>query len=660
MIRFLQTPGKTKKIVLGGLLLIICAAMVITLVPGGMLGEAFGFGVDAAGVVAKVGAESVTFVDVQQRADQIGRQQFPQGAVPSVYKPFLMQQAAQQLIMQKALLAEAARLGLRVTDAEVTDFLRHSQFASQLFPSGQPVTADQYEGFVRQFFNMTTPQFEDMLKTELLINKLRSLVEGGVTVSTAELQEAYQEQNTKVKFDYAVLSSEQLRKDVKATDAELKAYYDSHKQQYENSIPEKREIRFVLIDTAKLAKEIPVTTQDVQRYYNSHQDQYRVPDRVTVRHILIKTPGAGPDGKVDQKAVDAAHAKAEEVLKKLKAGGNFEQLAKQYSEDSASKDKGGLIGPIVRGQMDQEFEKAAFALPAGGTSDVVRSSLGFNIIHVDAKQVAHVKPLEEVRPEIENALRQDRVDARANDLATKIENQARTAGLDKAAAQNGLQVTTTGLVGRSDTLPEIGAAPDLMNAFFQGEANQPPDAVQIAKGWVVYQVAKIQPAATPNFEEAKARVETQFKSERATSLLAQKTQELSDRARAEHNLKKAAAALGATIKTSELVTPSSQVPDIGSMGGPASAAFSMKAGDISGPINTGRDGVVLQLLEKQEPSPTEFQQAKEGLREQVLQRKRDEVMQLFAANLRDRLEKEKKIRINEQEWKRLTGMETGS
>src|SRR5512146_830981 len=88
MIKFLQTPGKLKKIILGGLLLIICAAMVITLVPGGMLGDAFGFGLETPGVLAKVGAENVTVVEVQRRADQMGQQQFPQG-MPSFYRPFL-------------------------------------------------------------------------------------------------------------------------------------------------------------------------------------------------------------------------------------------------------------------------------------------------------------------------------------------------------------------------------------------------------------------------------------------------------------------------------------------------------------------------------------------------------------------------------------------
>src|SRR5713101_5549979 len=84
------------------------------------------------------------------------------------------------------------------------------------------------------------------------------------------------------------------------------------------------------------------------------------------------------------------------------------------------------------------------------------------------------------------------------------------------------------------------------------------------------------PPATPSFEEVRSRVENEFKNERTTTLLSQKTQELSDRAKAEHDLKKAAKELGATVKTSDLVLPDGQVPDIGSMSGDASVAFSMK------------------------------------------------------------------------------------
>jgi peptidyl-prolyl cis-trans isomerase D len=171
---------------------------------------------------------------------------------------------------------------------------------------------------------------------------------------------------------------------------------------------------------------------------------------------------------------------------------------------------------------------------------------------------------------------------------------------------------------------------------------------------VVYELEAIKPPATPTFEEIRSRVETEFKNERAATLLTQKTQELSDRAKAEHDLKKAAKELGATMKTSDFVLPDGQVPDIGSMSGAASAAFTLKPGDISGPVDSGNTGVVLAILDKQAPTDSDFAAKKDQIRDTLVQNKQSELFGLFMANLREQMEKSGKIKINEQELKTLT------
>ena len=123
----------------------------------------------------------------------------------------------------------------------------------------------------------------------------------------------------------------------------MKAFYDRNKATYNNSIPEKRKIKYVLIDTAKLQDQQQVSQQDLQKYYDQHRDEFRAPEQANVRQILIKTPLPGPDGKVDQKGIDEARKKAEDVLKQLKAGAKFEDLAKKYSEDPSGK-SGGSVG----------------------------------------------------------------------------------------------------------------------------------------------------------------------------------------------------------------------------------------------------------------------------------------------------------------------------
>ena len=653
MIRFLQTPGPMKKIVLGGLLLIICAAMVITLVPGGV-GSAFGFGAPPRGVVARVGGEDVTTLEVQREARQMLRQQMPKaGAQAAMLLPFFASRAADNLINRKVLLVEAERLGLRVNDEELRDELQHGRYAQVFFPDGKFIGQDEYEARLRQA-DISVPEFEQEVKSEILFDKLRNLVTASAAVTDAEVRKEFERRNTKVKFDYAVLRKDDLLKSIHPSDTELKAFYERNKATYNNSIPEKRKLRYVVLETAKVEAQTQVTPDDLQAYYDQHRDEFRVPEQVNVRHILIKTPLPGPDGKVDTKGAEEARKKAEDVLKQIKAGGNFAELAKKYSEDPGSAKNGGSLGWIGKGRTVPEFEKAAFSLPKGGTSDLVQSSYGFHIIHVDDKQDAHLKTLDEVKDQIQSVIKQQKAARAADSLASALLTQARTAGLDKAAATRDLQVISTDFVSRTESLPGIGNSPEFMNAAFEQREKSPPDQVQLPQGVVVYEVTAIKPPATPTFEEIRSRVETEFKNERVAALLSQKTKELSDRDKAEHDFKKAAKEVGATVKTTDFVLPDGQVPDLGNLSGPAAVVFSMKPGEISGPIENGNIGAVLSLLEKQEPSAQDFAAKKDQIRDSLLQGKQQELFGLFVQNLREQMQKSGKIKINEDEMKSLS------
>ena len=168
----------------------------------------------------------------------------------------------------------------------------------------------------------------------------------------------------------------------------------------------------------------------------------------------------------------------------------------------------------------------------------------------------------------------------------------------------------------------------------------------------------MKPPSTPTFEEIRSRVEQEFKNERATQLLTQKTQELSDRAKADHDLKKAAKELGAELKTSGFVLPDGQVPDIGSMSGAASVAFTLKPGDISGPIDSGNTGAVLSVTDRQAPTDQDYAAKKDQIRDSLMQNKQGEVFGLFLGNLRETMEKSGKVKINQQELQALTKART--
>ena len=656
MIRFLQTEGPIKKIVLSGLLLLICAAMVIAFVPGGLGSELTG--TPGKGIVAKVGGEDITVEQVKETAHQMAQQQAQQyGANASMLIPFLIQQdtprAADQLIDRQALLSEAQHMGLKATPQEVKDELQHGRYSTIFFPDGNFVGETEYAGMLQRA-NLTPAMFEDNVGKEIIVNKLQAMIAGSASVSDAAIRQEFDKQNTKVKFEYAVLKQDDIQKGLHPTTEELKAFYDSHLKNYTNSIPEKRKIKFAMIDTGKIQSGIQITRDDLQAYYNQHRDQYRVAEQAKVSHILIKTPLPGPDGKVDEKGVAEAQRRAEDLLKQLKGGAKFEDVARKYSEDPGSAREGGSLGWIGKGRTVPEFEKAAFSQPKGQIGDLVKSSYGFHIIRVDDRQDAHMKTLDEVKDQIEPVLKQQKAQQIAQKQAEDLLQQAKTQGLDAAGSAKGVTVVTSDFFSRKDMVPGVGPAPQFMDAVFAAVEKSPPDMAATSQGFAVFQLLAVKPPATPTFEEIRTKVEEQFKSERSNILLSQKVQELSDRAKTEHDLKKAAKELGAVVKTSDFVLPDGQVPDIGSMTGQASVAFSMKPGDISGPINSGANGVVISMLELQAPSDADFAAKRDQIRDTLLQGKQQELLGLFVTNLRDQMEKAGKIKINEDELKALT------
>ncbi|HEX3586811.1 MAG TPA: peptidylprolyl isomerase [Candidatus Angelobacter sp.] len=647
MIKFLQSGNKAAKYILAGFLLILAGSMVTYLIPG-FTGDT---AATETGVVASIGGREIhreeiaRLVQAQARGNQI----------PEFYMPIMRQQALKQLIQQAEIQYESERMGLKVSDQEFRDELQYGAYKQVFFPGGKWIGADKYKEMLTNG-GTTVENFERDVRLDLMQRKLVNVIGANATVPDSELEQAYKDENTKVKFQYAILKLDDITKTIKPTDTELKAFYDANLARYTNSVPEKRQIKYFLINEKSIADKVTVDPAEIQRAYSANQESYRVPARVKVRHILIETPKPGPDGKVDQKAVDEVRAKAMDVLKQAKATSDWTELAKKYSADPGSKDKGGELGWLGKGQTVAEFDKVAFAQNKGQISDPVQSSFGFHIIQTEDKEDAHLKPLAEVKPALEEQLKQDKVKTEMAKASTDAEATAQKQGLEKAAAKYGAQVVESNPIGRNDSLPGIGPQPPLMDAVFATTDKSGPQATQTPQSTVVFEVTKIVPPRTPSFEEKKDQVANEFKNQRAAAILSTKTREMADRAHAEHDLAKAAKEAGATLKTSELVSRTQPVPDIGSMSGPANVAFTLKQGEISQSLNLGASQAVLQVVERQEPNTSgpEFAKQRDQLRERLSGQKRQQVINQFVTDLGARLEKEGKIKVNKTEMDNLS------
>jgi len=654
MIRFLQKDNRVVKIIFIVIIAVAVVTMVITLVPGifadtdtasdtyatvhsgGVLGRYFGT------------TTTITTPEVQQVAERILQQKH----YPDMVLPYIMPQAAQALIQREVLLQEANRMGLRVGDADLRRAMQTGPFSQALFPGGQFIGEDKYADFVSNYFHTSIQDFESQVKKEIEINRLEAMVTGGITVSDQDVRDAYRQQGTKIKFDYAVINAEDLRKQINPTDAELQAFFKQSAARYKDAVPETRKVAyFALKPTDVPGGASPVTNQQVEQYYQQHQKDFQVPEEVKVRHILIKV-ATGADAKTDA----AAKQKAQDLLKQIKAGGDFDALAKANSDDPGSKDQGGELGMIQRGVTVPAFEQAAFALQPGQISDLVKTQFGYHILKVEEKQTAHLKPLEEVKGQILATLtRQQESDQQAS-YAQQLATEAAKSGLAKTAEAHHLQVVTTDYLQQNAVLPGLADGSKLLTQAFSAKPGSAPQVSGTGEGFAVFQLEDVKPAHAPAFEEYKSHLVDDFREQQLPQLLARKTNELADKAHAENNLAQAAKELGATVKTSELVAHTGQVPDIGELATAAPDLFDLKVGQFSKPINTGHSGIVAKIDDKQEPTAEETAKNLDTTREQLLSERREQMFSVFVTSLTDRYEKQGGIRMNK---KAQTGLPQG-
>jgi len=646
MIRFLQS--KDNRLVKAIFIVIIGAAvitMVITLIPG-----IFADAATTADTYATVyphwysrltfTGDKISMTRVQEMAQQqMQRQRLPE-QYASLFMPRFISQAGQQLIVQKVLLAKAASLGISANEDDVRNFLKTGQLGEYLFPNGQYIGDDKYKQFVSSNFNMTIDNFQQAVADDIVIQRLRSLITAGVTVSDKEIRDQYVKQNIKIKFDYAVISQDDLRKQIKPTDAELQAFFTKNSARYANAVPEERKITYFAFTADQIPGGAPkATDQEIQAYYQAHQADYEVPDEARSRHILIKYPGGA--AKTDAEA----KAKAEALLKQIQGGADFAELAKKNSEDPGSGAQGGELGFAKPGTMVPEFDKAIFSQKIGETT-LVHTQYGYHIIQVEERQAKHSQPLNEVKASIEvNLIRQKEAQVEAAYAAT-LATEAQKNGLAKTAAAHHLEVVTTPSLSSQGVIPGLPDGSQVIAKAFTAKLNGDPQFAQSGEGYAIFQVTGVTPAHAPAFADWMSKVATDYADERLPQLLNEKTKELADKAKADKDLAKAAKEMGATVKTSDLVGDSGQVPDLGQVGSVAPQLFSLNPGDISGPINAQRTGVVVKLLDKVSPTPEEIAKNLDQTREQILDQRREEVFGIYVSSAEDQFKKAKLIAIN--------------
>lgn len=637
MFDLFRSRQKAVRYVLGGILMLIAVSMVVTLIPG------YGSStpkLEDDSILAEIGSKKITAQEAAQRAQRVLQgNQIPPDMI-DVYMP----QFIDAMIQQQALVYEFSRLGLKATDDEVLDSMKVTY--QQFFQNGVFTGKAQLEAVLAQQ-GLTLQDAVDLERDNVLFTKIEDMAFNSAVVTPKEIDEELRKRFEKSKIEYIAFPPAKFKDQAKVTPEELKAYYDTHKYQY--TTPEKRSFQVVVIDQEKVQKSIAVTDAQLRAAYSANMDNFRTPERVHVRHILFKT--------VDKSDAEKKQilAKAQDVLKQVKAGGNFAELAKKYSEDPGSAEKGGDLGWVVRGQMLPEFEKTVFTLKPSEISDIVTTSVGYHIIQVLEREPARVKPFDEVKASLADDLQKqgvsDKMQAIADQVHAALEKSPGSAA--QVAAQFGVDVVTVNQAAAGDAIPTLGVSPEIDGALNGLEKNGVSPVLVLPANRMAVVVLTDKIASRPSdFSEVQNKVRDAVLEAKTVTLAQDKAREAAEKIKAGQDMKAVAKSMKLEAVESVEFTRNDSVEGLGHAA-LIPDAFLKPAGTVIGPIPVQGSTIVYKILERQPADLTGHAAERAAIITELKRRKAQADFALFEDSVMTKLQAEGKVKINHDAIKRL-------
>ncbi len=426
----------------------------------------------------------------------------------------IRERALDNLIRRRLLSEKAEEEGLITTDSEVRDQIRAMQF----FQVDGVFKEDIYLNFLNN--NGLLPKnFEEDMRVDILADKMGTLVKGAVRVSDRETRDFFNKMEERIEIDYLVLTGEQFKDKITSKEEDIKKFFEENKEKFR--IPEKRSADYIFASADDLSSKAGVADDEIEDFYYDHIKEFRTPKEIRARHILMKFPAAGGDGTVSTEAEEKTREKAESLLKQVKDGEDFAELAKKHSDDKASATQGGDLGFFRRGRMVPSFEEAAFSLKAGEASGLVRSKFGYHIIKVEDIHEEKTETIEEVKADLTERIRKKKGMRRTKRLLEKLRNEMenQSSGLENIAQQFETDIKQTGLFSRLDNKLEGLEQPRMIiGEVFTLKESELSYPVAGKGGHYLFRIKEILPSSIPPLEEVEKEVRASYVKEAAGKL----------------------------------------------------------------------------------------------------------------------------------------------
>jgi len=586
------------------------------------------------GVVATVNGSKISQVEYERTFNNLinfYREQFQsQFSEELIQKLDLKTQALDALIQKKILLAKADELDIQVGDAEVVNLLK----TITAFQKNNKFNNEAYENYLK-FKRLTKLEFEEKQRESLLLEKIRNLIVANVKVSPNELDEAFMLANEKVKLDYIIIPSDHFKSTEKVSPEEIKSFYEKNKTRFE--VPEKIKIQYVKTVPKNYESQIDIQSEDIEDYYKTKIADFRVRKMYKAAHILFRPETK--DSNLEEstkKAEEQAKQKANDVLKKIRNGASFSELAKKYSDDTVSGKNGGSLGEFPEGMMVTEFEKALKKLSPKETSEPIKTSFGFHVIRLDEVTPERIKPLEEVKVEIIKKLKKNKTRQKMRRVVRHIHRSAKEdQDLMSAAEKNKLSVKTTPFISRENHITsDIGSNPDFFNQAFSLEDNKVGEPVVTLESAFVMKVTNREKPYIPELKDVKKLAREKAQEEKDHNFSTIKSESLAKKlVNGTIDLESTAKKFELDLKHTPFFNRSDSIPGIGNLEKLKTKAFELNNGK-TGWVLVRSNYYLIRLQERQKADAPDMETLKE-LRKKLKLEKGDSAFQEWMKNLKE-------------------------
>jgi peptidyl-prolyl cis-trans isomerase D len=644
MLKQLGRLERTRNIIILGFAILMAVSLVIFYAPGRTAST-----LDPAkntAVVAKVGSNRITVADLAQIRENY-RQMF--GGRISLAQLGGNKRFLEGLISKHVISQEAQRLGLGASDAELAEKIR-KQFSDA---SGQFVGIERYKESVTARYG-DVEKFENDIRDEIAQEKLKALVSASVNVSDDQVQQEYKRRNTKFGVSYVVVSDDKLAEKIQPTDADLRAYYDTHKTDLRYLEPQKK-VRYVFIDTDKVGSRLQISDQDLKTEYDGLKPEFKQAG-VKVQQIVMNVARKDLDPQVEQKAKDLITKLRGTTGQVTEAA--FAEAARGNSEDPATAKNGGFLDRLVKknpNKPDALYDRAVDMQP-GEVSDIPIRFRGNWYILRRGDPVP--KTFEQAKPELLVSLRNRRGFGAAFQLATKAQARLKeTKDPQKVAQEFAAQanmspaemVRETPYVKPNDDVPGIGSNQQFEQALDPlNDPNDVGEATGVKGGFAIPMLVDKKEPRIPDFDEVKTKIIDVVKKQRAKDQLEQKAKDILASVTSPDALKAAGEKEGFDAGVEETFQLGSTLGKAGSSTALDDLIYGLKAGEVSkNPVKVDDKWVVVGITKREEADLSAFATQRDTLKQSMISERQNQVFEDYVAGVQERMKNNGQIKIYE-------------